>query len=91
MEERIRRDHASPLLVLDRKSGYFKGPTGTIRDYIDPNLTTRQVLTEGFREFKKEVKKWRRELATEEQRQWIRPGTFTLPATLIIIIQSYSL
>ena len=64
--ERVRRQDGGPLYVPDRKGGYFKGPTGTIRDYIDPKLTSKEVVTQGFHNLKTEIVKWKSELGQND-------------------------
>ena len=54
--ERIRRDRSHTFYEWDPKGGYYKGSTGTFRDYIDPEITTKQsigiALEEGKRQWK---------------------------------------
>jgi hypothetical protein len=54
--ERIRRDRRHQFYQEDKKHGYYDGPTGTWRDYVDPNLTTMDVLKIGFEESKKQAR-----------------------------------
>ena len=64
--ERIRRQEGGQFLVPDRKGGYYKGPTGTLRDYIDPELTAKQMVSNGFKDLKTEIIKWKSELGRED-------------------------
>ena len=64
--QRIQRDQSVPLYTPDRKGGYFKGPTGTLRDYIDPNETAKQMVVAGFKDLKQEIVKWKSELKRED-------------------------
>ena len=63
--ERIRRDDRSSFYVADRKGGYYKGQTGTIRDYVDPEMNTKQMVSEGFKDLKQEIIKWKNELVVD--------------------------
>ena len=40
----------------DPKGGYYKGPTGTVRDYIDPEMTTRESVGVAWKEAKRQWK-----------------------------------
>ena len=60
------RDRGGPFYVSDKKGGYYKGPTGTLRDYIDPEMTAKQMVSEGFKDLKTEIVKWKNELRREE-------------------------
>lgn len=54
--ERVRRDRCSgPFWVEDPKGGYYKGPTGTYRDYIDPEMTTKEAIVIAWKEAKRQV------------------------------------
>ena len=74
--DRIKRDQGSSFWVPDKKHGYYKGPTGTLRDFIDPELTTKQMVSEGFRDLKKEIVKWKNELDREDFDKLPSPGEF---------------
>ena len=37
-----------------------------MRDYIDPDMTTKQMVSEGFRDLKQEIVKWKTELDRED-------------------------
>ena len=65
MEQRIKRDSGSSFQEQYRKGGYFKGPTGSLRDYIDPEQTTKEMALEGFKELKIQLRKWKDELQEE--------------------------
>ena len=64
--ERIKRDSGGPLYSPDPKGGYYKGATGTLRDYIDPEMTTKQIVSQGFKDLKNEIVKWKSELRRED-------------------------
>ena len=64
--ERIKRDSGGPLYSPDKKGGYYKGPTGTLRDYVDPEMTTKQIVSQGFKDLKNEIGKWKSELGRED-------------------------
>ena len=66
LAERIRRDTGSQFLEQDKKSGYHKGETGGLRDYIDPNMTTKEMVAEGFKELKEQIVKWKSEQTRED-------------------------
>ena len=38
----------------DPKGGYYHGETGTVRDYIDPNMTTRESVGVAWKEAKRQ-------------------------------------
>ena len=64
--ERLKRQEGGPLFVPDKKGGYYKGTTGTLRDYINPEMTTKQTAADGFKELKTEIVKWKNELGRED-------------------------
>ena len=65
LEQRIKRDSGSSFMEQYKKGGYFKGPTGSLRDYIDPEQTTKEMAVEGFKELKIQLRKWKDELKEE--------------------------
>ena len=64
--ERLKRDDGGQFFVTDRKGGYYKGATGTLRDFIDPEVTAKQMISEGFKEMKTEIVKWKNELHRDD-------------------------
>ena len=52
----MRRDRSMTFHVHDPKGGYYKGPTGTFRDYIDPEMTTRESVGVAWKEAKRQWK-----------------------------------
>ena len=64
--ERIKRDSGGSFFSPDKKGGYYKGPTGTLRDYVDPEMTTKQIVSQGFKDLKNEIVKWKSELRRED-------------------------
>ena len=59
---RIKRDEVHKFHVSDRHGGYHLGPTGTMRDYIDPNTTLGEVMKEGYDYMKTNTKMAKDEL-----------------------------
>ena len=37
-----------------------------MRDYIDPNMTTKEMVAEGFKELKEQIVKWKSEQTRED-------------------------
>ena len=48
--ERSRRSRQHLFHQSDPKHGYWMGPTGTWRDYVDPNSTTKELMRIGWEE-----------------------------------------
>jgi len=56
LEHRINRDQVYKFYVPDRKAGYHLGKYGNHFDYIDDDLTLKDIIVEGSRQLKEECK-----------------------------------
>lgn len=75
--QRLKRDARHKFWISDKHGGYHLGPTGTWRDYVDPEATVGDFMKEGFQYFKEETVKFKQELyddLTEKNIQIVKPG-----------------
>lgn len=63
--QRVARDSGiNPYWTSDRHSGYHKGLTGTWSDYVDPDASVKEIVTEAAKALKVEAKKLVKEIPT---------------------------
>lgn len=74
LKQRIERDERHTFHQPSLKSGYYKGPTGTWRDYFDPDETLGSYLSGGAKGLKEETLKWFKELHSSDYDSFPRPG-----------------
>lgn len=63
--ERHRRDAPGMFHIADPKHGYYKGETGTWRDYVPKEHTLKDVIKIGFQDLKVQIAQWKHEKLTE--------------------------
>eukprot|EP00095_Tigriopus_kingsejongensis_P009254 maker-scaffold922_size80897-snap-gene-0.19 protein:Tk09254 transcript:maker-scaffold922_size80897-snap-gene-0.19-mRNA-1 annotation:"probable complex i intermediate-associated protein mitochondrial precursor" len=73
--ERMRRGASSPFFNAHPKDGYYKGQTGTLRDYLE-DATLEDVYTKGLKTLKTEIIKWKNELLLDPYSNFILPGGY---------------
>jgi len=71
LEHRIMRDQVHKFHVYDRKAGYHLGKYGNVFDYIDDDMTLKDVVVDGARQLKEECK-----LALEEVKYYAKSEHF---------------
>lgn len=56
LRQRIDRDTVHKFHNRDRHGGYYLGPTGTWRDYVEDDMTLKDVVVDGYKQIKTEFK-----------------------------------
>ena len=75
LEQRIARDTLHKFHVSDRHAGYHLGPTGTIFDHFEEDLTFKQLIIDGATQLKDDCKLFAKEIVTmEDVKIFNRPG-----------------
>ena len=75
LEQRIARDTLHKFHTPDRHAGYHLGPTGTVFDHFEEDLTLKQLIIDGYHGLKDECKLLAKEIVTmEDVKVFNRPG-----------------
>ena len=75
LQQRIERDTVHKFHVSDRHGGYHLGPTGTIFDHFEEDMTLKDMLKDGFKQLAKDTKELAKEIVTlQDIKVFNRPG-----------------
>jgi hypothetical protein len=75
LEQRIKRDELMKFHNTDRHGGYHIGQTGSWTDFVDENMTIKDLVVESFSTLKNECKKLAHEkMNVDYFKMLIKPG-----------------